>query len=211
MKTPIRVTLLCVCFFVASLIDRLSVGVLHPVVARLRIPAPEFTLNEVIRAASHKYQVPSAFIKSVIAAESAFSQNAVSAKGAIGLMQLMPETARQLGADPSIPEQNVDAGANYLSSLLRLYANKKNQLPDTIAAYNAGPGAVARYKGVPPYHETRAYVSRVLRLFAKYQQEESGVAPNWPRQTYQLASLTSHSPQHWRARRGTRRVRLAAS
>src|SRR5579863_874381 len=176
MKIAIRVTILCVCFFVATVIDRLSTGVLHPVAAPLRIPAPAFTLNEVIRAASHKYQVPSAFIKSIIAAESAFSENAVSAKGAIGLMQLMPETARQLGADPSIPEQNVDAGANYLSSLLRHYANKKHQLRDTIAAYNAGPGTVARYKGVPPFRETRAYVSRVLGFFAKYQQEESGMA-----------------------------------
>src|SRR5579872_1130234 len=176
MKILTRVIILCVCLFLASAIDLLSLRALHPLDARLRIPAPQFTLNEVIRAASHKYQVPASFIKSIIAAESAFSPDVVSPKGAIGLMQLMPETARQLGADPTIPEQNVDAGTNYLSSLLHLYANNKHQMQNTIAAYNAGPGAVQRYKGVPPYRETRAYVTRVMRFFAKYQKEETGIA-----------------------------------
>ena len=210
MKLLIRITILCACLFVASAVDRhFSKKVLDPIIAR--IPAPKFTLNEVIHAASHKYQVPAAFIKSIIAAESAFSPNVVSPKGAVGLMQLMPETARQLGADPSVPEQNVEAGANYLSSLLHRYANRKQQLRDTIAAYNAGPGAVSRFKGVPPYRETRTYVTRVMHFLAKYQKEESGVAPPVSRPRYMLASETVRNTRHWRSRRARRRYREMAS
>jgi soluble lytic murein transglycosylase-like protein len=83
-------------------------------------------------------------------------------------MQLMPETAREFGADPAIPEQNIDAGAHYLSWLLQRYAGKRDALKQAIAAYNAGPGAVERYRGIPPYRETRTYVTRVLRFYKKY-------------------------------------------
>jgi soluble lytic murein transglycosylase-like protein len=86
-------------------------------------------------------------------------------------MQLMPETARQLGVDATVPEQNIDAGVRYLSWLLRRYAHRRDQLRRAIAAYNAGPGAVERYHGVPPYRETRAYVTRVLRFYKIYQNE----------------------------------------
>ena len=126
-------------------------------------------------------------------------------------MQLMPETARQFGADPSVPEQNVDAGANYLGSLLHRYANRKHPLQDTIAAYNAGPGAVAKYKGIPPYRETRAYVSRVMRFFAKYQKEELGPAGFASEPRYMLASVIVRNPRHWRPRRAVRRYRAVAS
>ena len=136
-----------------------------------RIPAPAFRLNDVIRAASRKHGISAAFIKSVIAAESGFSPTVVSPKGAIGLMQLMPETAREYGADPTIPEQNVDAGAHYLSWLLQRYKGGRDPLRHAIAAYNAGPGNVARYHGVPPFRETRAYVARVLRFMKRYKSE----------------------------------------
>ena len=84
-------------------------------------------------------------------------------KGAIGLMQLMPETARQLGANPKDPKQNVEAGVRYLSGLLLKYQNDEYQVRKAVAAYNAGPAAVDRYKGVPPYRETIDYVERVIR------------------------------------------------
>jgi len=191
---------------------------LHPV-AMFRIPAPAIPLEDVIHAAAHKYQVPSAFVKSIIAAESHFSPNVVSPKGAIGLMQLMPATARQLGADPAVPEQNVDAGTNYLSWLLHRYANKRTQLRDAIAAYNAGPGAVERYRGVPPYRETRAYVKRVLTFFAKYQREEGqlssipavATAMERPRHRYMAASLTSRGVGRCRGRRANCRVHVTAA
>lgn len=144
-----------------------------PVLAGIHIPAPSFSLNEVIRAASRKHKVNPAFVKSIMAVESGFSPIAVSRKGAVGLMQLMPETAHQFGVDPTVPEQNIDAGAGYLSWLLQRYADKRDQLRRTIAAYNAGPGAVERYHGVPPFRETRTYVSRVLRLYKVYKRSLS--------------------------------------
>jgi soluble lytic murein transglycosylase-like protein len=93
-----------------------------------------------------------------MAAESGFQPWAVSPKGAIGLMQLMPDTAQALGADPRDPAQNVDAGARYLRDLLEKY---NYGLRHALAAYNAGPGAVDKYNGVPPYRETINYVGRI--------------------------------------------------
>jgi soluble lytic murein transglycosylase-like protein len=152
----------------ARVLEVLKTEILRPVLTRFHIPAPQFTLNEIIAAAARKHQINPAFVKSIIAAESGFSQAAVSPKGAVGLMQLMPETAREFGADPAVAEQNVDAGAHYLTCLMRRYANKKDQMRRAIAAYNAGPGTVERYRGVPPYRETPTYVMRVLRFYKKY-------------------------------------------
>jgi hypothetical protein len=127
-------------FFVGVLIARalevLNPEILQPVLTRLHIPPPKFTLYEVIAAAARKHQINPAFVKSIIAAESGFSEVALSPKGAVGLMQLMPETAREFGADPVVLEQNIDAGTRYLSWLMQ------------------------RYRGVPPYRETRTYVTR---------------------------------------------------
>jgi soluble lytic murein transglycosylase-like protein len=119
--------------------------------------------------------VNAAFDKSIIAAESNFAPDAVSPKGALGLMQLMPETTHEYGAlDPTVPEQNVDAGTHYLSWLLRRYEKKRNPLQQAIAAYNAGPGTVDRYHGVPPYRETRTYVTRVMASSKKNQAQGLG-------------------------------------
>jgi soluble lytic murein transglycosylase-like protein len=145
--------------------NSITINTLHnppPVGLKLRILPPPFTLEEVIRAVSQKHKVPAAMIRGVIAAESNFKPEALSPKGAIGLMQLMPATAEELGADPAVPEQNVEAGAQYLSWLLNRYRNKRDRLQCAIAAYNAGPGNVDRYDGVPPFPETRDYVKRVL-------------------------------------------------
>jgi hypothetical protein len=113
--------------------------------------------------AARKYQLPDAFVRSVMKAESGFHPEVVSPKGAIGLMQLMPDTARQLGVDPRDPGQNAEGGAQYLRELLAKYENDPNQVLLALAAYNAGPQAVERYHGVPPYPETRAYILRVLK------------------------------------------------
>ena len=157
--------------------------------ARFHISPPKLSLDEVIHAAAHKHKISSALVKSVIAAESGFSPKVVSSKGAVGLMQLMPETARELGADPTVPEQNIDAGAHYLSTLLKRFSNKRNALPAAIAAYNAGPSAVERYHGVPPYRETRTYVARVLRLFGQYAQEDGTLVQPPPRhRPYMMAA-----------------------
>lgn len=127
--------------------------------------------HALICAAAKKHRVPAAFVKSIVAAESNFNCDAVSPKGAIGLMQLMPATAEQYGADPNIPEQNVDAGTHYLRALMDKYGDRRSSLKRVIAAYNAGPGRVDRYRGVPPFRETRAYVVRVLSLLRRYERD----------------------------------------
>jgi soluble lytic murein transglycosylase-like protein len=135
-----------------------------PVTPASAIPGtPAELAAQLANQAAKKYQLPDSFVRSVMKAESGFQPNAVSPKGAIGLMQLMPDTARVLGVDPRDPHQNADGGAEYLRQLLARYENDPNQVLLALAAYNAGPAAVARYHGVPPYKETREYILRVLK------------------------------------------------
>jgi soluble lytic murein transglycosylase-like protein len=130
-----------------------------PVPAAVSKPAP-FDTKALIEAAARKAAIPANLLHSVVKAESAYRADAVSPKGAIGLMQLMPGTAAQYGADPMNPAQNVEAGTAYLRDLLLKY---KGDVAAALAAYNAGPGAVDRYHGVPPYAETRSYVGKIIR------------------------------------------------
>jgi soluble lytic murein transglycosylase len=119
-----------------------------------------------IKRASRQHGVSAALVKAVIAAESGFDPGAVSRKGAQGLMQLMPDTARNLGVDDALdPWQNIDGGTRYLGEMIERFPG---ELELAVAAYNAGPEAVKRHQGVPPYEETRTYVQRVLRLYKKY-------------------------------------------
>jgi soluble lytic murein transglycosylase-like protein len=109
--------------------------------------------------------IPPALVKAVIAAESAFDSDAVSRKGAQGLMQLMPETAQEMGvSDPLEPSQNVRGGTSYLRAMIDRYGD----LGRALAAYNAGPTAVDRYGGIPPFQETQDYVERVLSYYRRY-------------------------------------------
>jgi soluble lytic murein transglycosylase len=102
-------------------------------------------------------------LRAVVQAESNYDADAISKKGAMGLMQLMPETARGMGvADPYHPGENLGAGARYLRRLLDKY---QGRLPLALAAYNAGEKAVDRYKGIPPFPETQGYVNKVLRAY----------------------------------------------
>lgn len=133
----------------------------------LRAPAPApmtaLALNQAINSASDRTQIDPDLISSVIHAESGYNPHAVSPKGAQGLMQLMPKTAANLGvANAFDPGANIDGGTRYLLELLELY---KFDLQKALAAYNAGPLRVQQYRGVPPYHETRAYVARIIRDF----------------------------------------------
>lgn len=136
-----------------------------------RLPKKIVDPTPFIKVAARKHKVRPALVKGIVAAESAFNANAVSAKGAIGLMQLMPETAEQYGVDPLVPEQNIDAGARYLHFLIERYSRYRNGLKRAIAAYNAGPGIVDRYRGIPPYRETKGYVTRVLTYMRQYERE----------------------------------------
>ncbi|MHB1057596.1 MAG: lytic transglycosylase domain-containing protein [Rhodanobacter sp.] len=121
---------------------------------------------DTIRAASVEYGVDEAFLRAIIHAESAFNPRALSLKGAQGLMQLMPGTASDMGVlDAFDSDQNIRGGARYLSLLLHDFDGNERL---AAAAYNAGPGAVQRYKGVPPYAETQVYVERVGTLRQRY-------------------------------------------
>ena len=130
--------------------------------------APQFSYVDLIGPTARRVGVNEALVKSIVKAESAFNPDAVSPKGALGLMQVMPGTALEMGLDASQPAQNLEAGARYLKWLLARYSKTKNGLPRAIAAYNAGPGAVDKYHGIPRFRETQTYVARVLKYFKTY-------------------------------------------
>ncbi len=116
--------------------------------------------DPIIESASDRNGVPARLVKALIQVESAFQPRARSNKGAMGLMQLMPETARQYRArNPYDPAANIEAGTRHLRSLLDQF-----ELPLALAAYNAGEAAVRKFGGIPPYGETQAYVSKILGL-----------------------------------------------
>ena len=121
----------------------------------------EIAIGAHIREVASRYGMSADLVAAVIEAESEFNPRAVSRKGAQGLMQLMPETAATLGVDdPFDPRANIEAGVRHLRALMDRFGN---DLPLVLAAYNAGEVAVIKYRGVPPYRETRAYVKRILK------------------------------------------------
>jgi len=125
-----------------------------------------------IDQAARQFQLDPALVRAVIHAESGFNPAARSSKGAMGLMQLMPGTARQMGVtDAWIPEQNIAGGVQYLAGLLQQFRGDQKL---AVAAYNAGPEAVRKYAGIPPYAETQAYVQRVQILQQRYRQGGAG-------------------------------------
>ncbi len=121
--------------------------------------------DALIESAARKHGLPPALVKAVVAAESAFRVDAVSHKGAMGLMQLMPATAKSLGVEaPFEAADNIHGGSLYLRKMHDRYGSWSHAL----AAYNAGPRAVDRYRGIPPYRETRTYVKRVLTYYRQF-------------------------------------------
>ncbi len=127
--------------------------------------------EQFIKTSSDKYGVNPSLVKAVIHAESGYNPNAVSSKGASGLMQLMPSTAKSLKVvDRFNPKDNVEGGVKYLRFLLDTF---RGDVPLAVAAYNAGLNKVARYGGIPPYNETRTYVNKVLSYMKYYQ--ENGI------------------------------------
>ena len=136
---------------------------------KYRLTVKAANLNEferIIEQASKTFGIESSFVKAVIKAESDFDHKAVSQKGARGLMQLMPDTAKVLEVeDPFDPGENIFGGTRYLSRLLTRYKNDKVL---TLAAYNAGPEKVESYQGVPPFSETKTYIARVMEYYKTY-------------------------------------------
>jgi Transglycosylase SLT domain len=145
-------------------------------VATVRVPSPvtimtaptKEEMHEMLAHAGAKHNIDEDLLASVVRAESAGQVRAVSRTGARGLMQLMPGTASAMGVDDAFrPDQNISGGTAYLDSLLTRY---HDNVALALAAYNAGPGAVDKYHGVPPYRETREYVARVIREFNRRKQ-----------------------------------------
>ena len=123
---------------------------------------PEEAYEELIKEAADVHKLDPALIRAVMRTESAFNPAAVSPVGAMGLMQLMPALAKEMGvADPFDPRDNIMGGAKYLRQLLDAH---RGSIPLTLASYNAGPGNVKRYRGVPPFKETRNYVRKITEL-----------------------------------------------
>lgn len=122
--------------------------------------------SELVAEAAYRHQVDAKLLHAVIQAESAYDASAISSAGAVGLMQLMPDTARRYGVtDRRDPNQNIEGGTRYLKYLLQLFNSNLNL---AVAAYNAGENAVIKYKhSIPPYPETRNYVKQVLALYNK--------------------------------------------
>ncbi len=129
-------------------------------------PRSGFTEKEIdaaIEKAASRHEVDANLVRALVKVESNFNPNALSRKGAMGLMQLMPQTARQLNvSNPFNPEENIDAGVRHLKHLLESYGGN---VPLSLAAYNAGAGAVARNSGIPRYAETQNYVKRITQLY----------------------------------------------
>lgn len=130
-------------------------------------PANRQRIEQHIQTAADRYQLEEALIRAIIRQESNFRMNAVSSKGARGLMQLMPGTARMYQvSDPFDPRQNIHAGTRHIRYLLQKF---RNNLDLALAAYNAGETAVNQHQGIPPYPETQAYVKAVKRWYREYQ------------------------------------------
>lgn len=172
--------------------------------------APQYDLAAIpdhIRTAARRHRLSEELITAVIAVESNFDHAAVSQKGARGLMQLMPATASLIGVrDPHDPDENIDAGASHLRAMLDTF---KGDLPLALAAYNAGEQNVVRYRGVPPFPETRRFVARVLRRMGDKKGAETVLAkpipePQWvsrasrPQPKAYMVSPSAPRPVHVR-------------
>ena len=156
---------------IVTLVIPAQIVKLHPlvtsgstaVIAVAPVP-PDRAYDSLIAEAAARYNLDAALIKAIIRTESSFIPSAVSPVGAQGLMQLMPALAEEMGVlDPFDPRENIMAGAKYLRQLLDA---TRGSVPLALASYNAGPANVARYRGIPPFEETRAYVRKITALLA---------------------------------------------
>ncbi len=133
--------------------------------SKIDLKSQSTNVDEIIQVFADKYNVDSDFIKAIIQQESGFNANAKSKKGAMGLMQLMPATAKSLGVvDAFNPTENIEGGVKYFKGLLDRFDNDERL---ALAAYNAGPNAVKRYGGIPPYKETQNYVNSIMSAYNK--------------------------------------------
>lgn len=136
----------------------------------IKEPTRKGTIGAAVRRYASMFGLEENLVRAVIKVESDFNPKAVSSRGALGIMQLLPETAREMSvADPMNPVENIRGGSRYLRLMLNRF---DGNLDLALAAYNAGPSAVKKYDGIPPYGETQAYVRRVERLLKRYRQNK---------------------------------------
>jgi len=150
-----------------------SSGVVSPPSIDLKNTALTPEIGSIIMEKSGKHQIDPLLVSAIMAVESDFNPRAVSAKGAVGLMQLMPETAEELGVNPHNLSQNIEGGTLYIKQMLDKFSG---DLKLALAAYNAGPNAVLRHGGVPPFAETQSYVLRVLENYENYLKQSANSA-----------------------------------
>jgi soluble lytic murein transglycosylase-like protein len=189
---------------VASRVIPEKVVATTPPPAPKETPEPSVTVNELVASIARRHDVEPSLVDSVIRVESNYNPNAVSSAGAMGLMQLIPSTARRFGVNNTFhPEQNIEGGVRYLKYLMQLY-NGDERL--ALAAYNAGEGAVAKYKGIPPYPETQNYVYQVGKKLGQSRDAEKrakGVKPQ-PKSDVQVPviekTVAADGREYYRAR-----------
>ena len=157
-------------------------GIIHGCSNKQYLASKARAYQRTIQVYSRIYNVEEELIHAIVKQESCFNETAHSRAGAIGLMQLMPGTADMMKiSDPWDPEQNIQGGVKYIGKMLRLFKGKKRF---AVAAYNAGPGKVKKYKGIPPYRETKNYVKKVMAEYHRLKKQ------GLPKSRYALAKLT---------------------
>jgi len=146
-----------------------------PSTGKAGVPAPSREISSLVEQTANRLQVDPQLVDAIIKVESQYDPTALSNKGAMGLMQLIPETAQRFGvANPFDPKDNIQGGVNYLRHLLDMFGG---DLPKSLAAYNAGEGAVERWGGIPAYAETKEYVRKVTRIYQSSSQSGAHAAP----------------------------------
>ncbi|MFN8008219.1 MAG: lytic transglycosylase domain-containing protein [Terriglobia bacterium] len=150
---------------VYRLLPRLNETKARPILVASGDNGPSLKLKELIHKVSEQHGVDPELVQAVAKTESNFNPNAVSPRGAYGVMQLLPQTAKRFGVVNLFdPEQNIQGGVKFLKFLLEMFPDN---LPHVLAAYNAGENAVVKYKGIPPYPETKDYVKRISQIYKK--------------------------------------------
>lgn len=171
----------------------IRIPVQDAVLAEKRRNSPPPRIKELVDQSAQAHHVDPLLVHSVIQAESNYDSAAVSPKGAEGLMQLMPSTARMLGVSNTFdPSQNIEAGVKYLKYLQDLYKDDRMAL----AAYNAGPGAVDKFKRVPPYPETRKYVEKISRSYSEAKAVEKATAAAQPKAAVTAPDAAAAKPEY---------------